>query len=365
MPASVETPCIHFGFCGGCAAQHLAGEDYAAWKRALLLRPWPDSGLDADVVAPLVAVPPGTRRRATLAVRRTGEALAVGFMAARSHDLVDLAMCKVLLPPLEALVPALRAALAPILPKAGGDVALTWTASGIDADLRPEGAAPLTPQRTQAIAGLAAALDLARVAWNGEPVAVRRVPVILIDGVSVATPPGAFLQASAEGETALTALVRDAAAGARRIADLFAGLGTFTLPLARIAPVHAVEAAADALAALDAARKAPGLKPVTVERRDLFRRPLLADELAPFDTVVFDPPRQGAARQAAALAESPVRRIIAVSCAPATLARDCAQLVQGGYRILRVTPVDQFVWSSHLEAVAVLERPGRAKGRRN
>ncbi|HZD24921.1 MAG TPA: RNA methyltransferase, partial [Alphaproteobacteria bacterium] len=188
-------------------------------------------------------------------------------------------------------------------------------------------------------------------------VAERRPPLIELGGVPVTPPPGAFLQATAEGEAALVRLVSEACAGAGRIADLYAGIGTFSFALARAAPVYAAEQDAAAVAALVAARNgAAGLKQIEAEMRDLVRRPLGPGELARFDAVVFDPPRAGAARQVEELARSKVPLVVAVSCNPATFARDSRTLADGGYRLERVTPVDQFLWSAHVELVATFRR---------
>jgi 23S rRNA (uracil1939-C5)-methyltransferase len=208
-----------------------------------------------------------------------------------------------------------------------------------------------------ALAALTEAEDFARLAWEGEVVVTRRVPFQAMGTARVVPPPGAFLQATAEGERALVGAVRAAAGGARRVADLFAGCGTFSLPLAVGAAVLAVEGEAAMLAALaEAARRTPGLRPVRTEARDLFRRPLLAGELGGFDAVVIDPPRAGAEAQSRELARSGVPVIAAVSCDPASFARDAAILVAGGYRLDWVQPVDQFRWSGHVELAARFSR---------
>ena len=240
---------------------------------------------------------------------------------------------------------------------------VTATEAGLDVDVRGHG--PASPSRRTAMTAAAIRDDLARLSIHGDIIVERRPPLVSVDGVAVLPPPGGFLQATEAGEAALGELVRDAASGARAVADLFAGVGPFALRLARKAAVHAVESDAAALAALDrAARGAADRRAVVVERRDLFRRPLLTSELARFDTVVFDPPRAGAEMQARQLAASTVARVIGVSCNPATFARDARILVDGGYRLVAVTPVDQFLHSAHVELVGVFEKPRPSRARR-
>lgn len=372
-PGRRNPPCAQFGRCGGCTLQHLDDDLYAAAKLDALHAAMRRHGLDPGVIEPLHRVPPGTRRRARLSfVRRGGrqgggKAVLIGFNARESHDVVDLAAgCAVLHPALAALVEPLRDLGASVLaPGEAGAAAVTLTETGVDAliDL------PRLPDiaALEALASFAEAQDLARLAWrapgHGEPMpaAVRRPPRAVIAGVAVDLPTDGFLQAAVEGEAVLTEAVLDAVgadASRPRVADLFAGVGTFTFALAaRNAAVHAVEGAAPALAALkDAADRAGLAGRVTAERRDLDARPLLANELRRFDAAVFDPPRAGAAAQAASLAQSPVPRVAAVSCNPATFARDARLLVDGGYRLRWVRPVDQFVWSAHLELVAGFDR---------
>jgi len=253
------------------------------------------------------------------------------------------------------LMPALAAArdLAIIGTSRKAEIAVTATLSGAGLDLAVAGGKPLDGPLRLALAALAERHDLARLAWGGETVLTRRAPVQSFGGVPVVPPPGAFLQATAEGEAALVAEMRDLLGGARRVADLFAGCGTFTFPLAHDAAVHAVEGAPGMIAALDhAARHAQGLRRITHEARDLFRRPLDTQELAGFDAVVIDPPRAGAEAQIAALARARVPRIAHVSCNPATFARDAAVLLAAGYRMGPVRVVDQFRWSAHVELAA-------------
>jgi 23S rRNA (uracil1939-C5)-methyltransferase len=302
--------------------------------------------------------PPRSRRRATLAGRKTKGGVLLGFHARASDVLVAVPQCQLLHPDLIAAFPALEA-----LVLAGGsrkaELALSVTRTLGGPDVAVTGGKPLDAALMLDLARVAEAQGLARLTWDGEVVALRSAPMQRFGRAMVAPPPGAFLQATAEGEAALLAAVTEATAGARRIADLFAGTGTFTLPLAEHAEVHAVEAEAAMLAALDRGwRQAEGLKRVSTETRDLFRRPIEPDELRGFDAVVIDPPRAGAEAQMAALARARVPVIAAVSCNPVTFARDARALVQAGYRIDWLRVVDQFRWSSHVELAARLSLPG-------
>jgi 23S rRNA (uracil1939-C5)-methyltransferase len=355
-----EPPCRHFGTCGGCSLQHLDPAAHAAWKRFQLVEALGRAGVAEDLVAPLVAIPPGSRRRAAFAFSRRRRELLFGFNARASHQVVDIDECPLLAPGLFALVEPLRALLAAVVEDGrDGDAVATLTESGIDLVVEAEARLDLFDR--ERLAAFAEAQDLARLSWRRpglgmvEPLAHRRPAVATFAGIPVELPPGAFLQPSVEGERALAALVFDAVGGVGPVADLYAGCGSFTFPLAQKAAVHAVEGDAAALAALKAAADRHGAR-VTTELRDLARRPLLGDELKRFGAVVFDPPRAGAASQAEFLAEAGPGRVVAVSCNPATLARDCRILQKGGYRLLRATPLDQFPWSAHLEAVAVFER---------
>jgi 23S rRNA (uracil1939-C5)-methyltransferase len=343
--------------CGGCGMAHLSVPAQLAWKRVLVSDALAAEKIEAEVDETIDAHGIG-RRRASFHARRGVGGIRVGFMAARSHDVVDLAEhdCPTLAPALKRAVPAIRA-LAGSLAGVGKpvDAVVTATTSGLDVDIRGT-SARLEPLRL-ALLRLAEKHDLARLSLHGERIVERRPPVLRLGRAEVLLPPGGFLQATEAGEAALAKLVDEGIGTPKRIADLFAGSGTFSLRLAERAAVAAVEADTEALAALDrAARHTPGLKKITAERRDLFRRPLMPAELSRFDAVVFDPPRAGAEAQARQLAASRVKRIVAVSCNPATLARDMRILIDGGYRLGTVTPVDQFRHSAHVEAVAVLEK---------
>ncbi|WP_207460371.1 class I SAM-dependent RNA methyltransferase [Azospirillum sp. SYSU D00513] len=356
--------CGHFGACGGCTLQHMTDESYAAWKVGLVRAALARVGLGEVSMEPLSRTPEAARRRARLAAMRRGRRLLLGFNERQSHRLVDVEACPVLVPALAALVAPLRALLAEVLPDGEGcDVVLADLEGGID--LLLVGPRRLDRAARDWLTGFAE-VEVARISWQAddrgspEPIVHRRPVAARFAGVPVTPAPGAFLQASAQGEAALVAAVLKeiepvvAAKGAKaRVADLFAGLGTFSLPLATLCAVHAVEGDAPAMASL--AKAASGLRLVT-ETRDLFENPLTAKELARFDAVVFDPPRAGAAAQAEALAASKVPLVVAVSCNPATFARDARALADGGYRLERVYPVDQFLWSAHVELVGLFRR---------
>ena len=355
-PARIAPICPHFGICGGCAVQHWDAAHYRAWKRGLVVEALRQAGLDAPVAELVDAHGEGRRRAVFHARSGTKGVLEVGFAAARTHRIVAIDRCPVLAPGLSGAIKAAWA-LAETLGSAKKplDIAVTESDAGLDVDVR--GSGPLPPALMTAMARVAAKHDLARLTRHGELIALSRPPTVHIGKATVYLPPAAFLQATAAGEAALARLTLAACAGAGKSADLFAGIGPFALRLAERARVLAVDDDEGAVAALKrAAAAVQGLKPIETERRDLFRRPLLADELKGFDAVVFDPPRQGAEAQTRELAASRVPLIVAVSCNPATFARDAATLVQAGYRLAEVTPVDQFRYAAHLEIVARLER---------
>ncbi len=360
-PQRIEPACRHFTDCGGCAMQHLEENAYRDWKRGLLVEALRAKGIGIEV-DPLVSFPSHTRRRAALTARRTDGGVLLGFNAALSHRIVDIGQCPVLLPQLVAALPLLRR-LVRLIARTNDAFRLAVTQTGSGLDIAVQGSGRLEGKPRQAAIEFCIANDIARLTIDGEIVIEPKKPAILVGGVTVAPPPGAFLQAVEGAEEAMAGLVAEHLVKAKRVADLFAGIGTFALRLARASEVHAVEGDAPALAALDRAfRFAGGLKKVTVEKRDLYVRPVTFKELdAAFDGVVFDPPRAGAEAQAAQLARSQVRLVAAVSCNPLTLARDLEILIAGGYQLRRVVPVDQFLWSPHLEAVALLEKPKKRR----
>jgi len=356
--ARVAAPCPLFGRCGGCALQHLDDAAYGAWKRDLLVSQLARAGLDGAAIGEIRRVAAGSRRRAAFAFHHRRGQVLLGFNARASHEVVDVSACLLLAPPLSAVLPALRQVLAAVTEDGcDGDAVLTLTDTGLD--LLVDAPARLDLFDRQRLAAFAESADLARLSWRrpgggmAEPVARRRSPLVSFAGVAVELPPGAFLQPSREGEDLLTRLVVEAVADRQPLADLYCGVGTFALALAGKAPVHAVEGDREAVAALR--RAATGLK-LTVEQRDLSADPLPAGELRRFQAVVADPPRVGCKAQAEILAVTGPPRLVMVSCNPASLARDLAILTGGGYRLLSVTPVDQFPWTAHLEAVAVLDR---------
>jgi 23S rRNA (uracil1939-C5)-methyltransferase len=359
VPERVRAPCPHYAACGGCALQHASDAFVADWKVEVVRSALAAQGLAAPF-RPMHVSPPASRRRAVLAGRRLRAGALVGFHSPASAQIVAVPDCRLLHPDLMAALPALEALVA-IGGTRKGEMALALTRTEDGLDLAVRDAPTAVGAEAAALAAEAARRGFARLSWNGEVLAQRAVPRLRFGRAAVPLPPGAFVQATAEGEAALLAAVRDAVGPARRVADLFAGCGTFALPLAETAEVHAVEGDGSMLAALDAGwRGATGLRRVTTETRDLFRRPLTAPELARFDAVVIDPPRAGATAQAEALAGARVPVIAAVSCNPVTFARDARTLVQAGYRLDWVQVVDQFRWSAHVELAARLSRPHMA-----
>jgi 23S rRNA (uracil1939-C5)-methyltransferase len=355
-PERIEPFCPHFGICGGCAIQHWTPARYQEWKRSLVVEALAQAGLDTPVDA-LVDAHGDGRRRATFHARLSAhDILEVGFAALRAHHIIGIDRCPVLAPSLDGAIPAAWAIAEALKPQNKPlDIQVTATDSGIDMDVRGSGA--LNSARTGALARLAATHKLARLTRHGELIAQRATPSVVVGRAQVTLPPGSFLQATVAGEQALARLVQDHVGKAKVIADLFCGLGPFALRLAEQARIIAFDADADAIAALkQATNMTSGLKPIEAETRDLFKRPLYATELKRVDVLVFDPPRQGAEAQARELAKSAVPIVVAVSCNAATFARDVRLLVDGGYRLKSVTPVDQFRHSAHVEIVAKLER---------
>ncbi|MCM2476873.1 class I SAM-dependent RNA methyltransferase [Rhizobium sp. CG5] len=359
-PDRVEPPCRHFGpdgkggTCGGCTLQHLAAPAYRDYKRALVVAALKSKGIDVPV-GDLVEAHPGERRRVVFAARRTEKDLLIGFNQAESHHIVAIEECPIASPGILASLEALRRiGLAAAVGSEPFRIGVLETLSGLDVAI--DGLKSVGDKQRRAITDTMVGLrGVARVSLNGEIVLEPRRPLVDFGGVNVSPPPGAFAQATLPAEEAMARLTIEHIGKAKRIADLFAGTGTFSLRLARIGQVHAVESDDKAVKALDqAARNTQGLKAVTVEKRDLFRRPLMTQELKVYDAVVFDPPRAGAEAQCRELVRSTVKKIVAISCNPLTLARDLSILIEGGYRITSVTPIDQFLWTSHVEVVATL-----------
>jgi 23S rRNA (uracil1939-C5)-methyltransferase len=347
----VKAPCRHYKACGGCQLQHAAEDFVADWKVMVVRNALAAQGLDAPM-RPIHTSPERSRRRATIAVRRTKKGTLAGFHGRASDTITEIPDCHLLDPALVAAIPVAEA-LAVLGGSRKGVLAVTLTLSEGGLDVAVKGGKPLDGPLELALAQATEKHGLARLSWDGEVIAMRQPPVQRFGVAGVTPPPGAFLQATKDGEQALLQAVLQATQGAKRIVDLFAGSGTFSLPLAEIAEVHAVEGEAAMTDALDQGwRRAQGLKRVTTEARDLFRRPLMPDELKSFDAVVIDPPRAGAEAQVAELAQARRPVIAYVSCNPVTFARDAKTLVNAGYTLEWVKVVDQFRWSSHTELAA-------------
>ena len=355
-PDRVAPVCRHFTHCGGCAVQHLRMPAYLAWKRDLVTAAFAARGIDAPI-GNVATVGPGARRRASFSARRTGRGVMLGFHEAKGVELVDVQECPVTASAIVRALPALRRLVEPLMSRrAPGRVVVTLAANGLDVAIEDVPGDPPLEVR-EFLAREATTLKLARLTLAGDTLYQATVPAVRFGTANVVLPARAFMQAAPVAEAEMVRLVTQAVGEAKRVVDLFSGMGTFTFPLAQRAAVLAVDGDKAAIAALqNAAKRTPGLKPIEAKVRDLFREPLSVKELQPFDAAVFDPPRAGAATQAAALAASGVKTIAAVSCNPATLARDARLLIDAGFKLERVTPVDQFLYSPHIEAVAVFRR---------
>ena len=351
----IDPFCRYFGACGGCAIQHWQPDKYRAWKRQIVVDTLRHAGIDC-AVDDLIDAHGAGRRRITVHARRGNDgALHVGFAAAGSHAIVDIAQCPILDPALSGALDAARALADALKPTNKPlDIQVTAASNGLDVDVR--GTGPLPTAMIATLSRLAEQHKLARLTRHGELVLMRTPPVIQVGTAHVALPPGSFLQATAAGEDALGALVVTHVGKAKHIADLFCGVGPFALRMAAKARVAAYDSEAGAIGALQAAAKSPGLKPIQAEMRDLFRRPLVPQELRDVDCVVFDPPRQGALAQVTHLVKSKIATVVAVSCNVQTFARDARVLIDGGYTIDSVTPVDQFRHTPHVELVARFRR---------
>ena len=351
-PERVTPFCPHFGTCGGCAIQHWETERYRAWKRDIVIETLAQAKLACDVY-PLIDAHGLGRRRITLHARMsTHDVLKVGFAAANSHDIIPVDRCPILDPGLSGALDAGWAVAEPLISIGKPlDIQITATDSGLDIDVRGSG-----PRPTPMIATLSRVAEqhrLARLTRHGELVLMRTPPTITIGTAQVTLPPGSFLQATSAGEQALATLVSEHCKRAKHIADLFCGVGPFALRLAAKARIAAFDNDEGAVTALQkAATSTSGLKPVKAQARDLFRRPLMPQELRDYEAIVFDPPRQGAQAQVLQLAASKIPVVVAVSCNAATFARDARILIDGGYRLEGVTPVDQFRHTPHVELVA-------------
>ena len=355
-PDRIVPICRHFTHCGGCAVQHLRTPAYLAWKRELVAAAFAARGIDAPI-GHVATVGPGARRRAAFSARRTARGVTLGFHEAKGVEIVDLQECPVTASAIVKALPGLRRLVEPLMSRrAPGRVLVTLAANGLDVAIEDVPGDP-PPLVRQQLAEMSAHLKLARLTLAGDTLYQATVPAVRFGTANVILPTRSFLQAAPVAEAEMVRLVTQAAGDAKRVVDLFSGMGTFTFPLAQRAQVLAVDGDKSAITALqNAAKRTPGLKPIEAKVRDLFREPLSARELQGFQFAVFDPPRAGAAMQATCLAQSSVGTVVGVSCNPATLARDARILIDGGYKLERVTPIDQFLYSPHIEAVAVFRR---------
>lgn len=351
----VKPPCRHFKSCGGCAVQHASDDFVATWKTTVVERAMTARGLPFPFRT-LHTSPPQSRRRARFAGRRTKKGAMVGFHGKASDTLIDVPDCQLLLPSIRSGFPALEAlTIIAASRKSEVNLTVTDTLGGLDVFVETE--RELTGKLRIELAGVAEQFNLARLAWNDDVVVTRKAPDQAFGVAKVAPPAGAFLQATREGEAALVDAVTAAAKGNKRIIDLFSGAGTFSLPLAEVGEVHAVESSEEMLATLDRGwRHASGLKTVTTEARNLFRRPLEPDELGKFDLAVLDPPRAGAEAQIATLCASDLKKVVMVSCNPVTFSRDAETMVAAGFIMDWIDVVDQFRWSPHVELVGSFTR---------
>ncbi|MCH2094427.1 MAG: class I SAM-dependent RNA methyltransferase [Rhodobacteraceae bacterium] len=347
----VRPPCSHAKACGGCQLQHASDSFVSHWKVEVVRNALSAHGLTPSIDGPVTSEP-RSRRRASFSARRTKKGALAGFHQKRSDIVVSVPNCQLVHPQIATALPLVEQ-LAITSASRKGELSVLVTRSEGGLDVSVTGGKPLNDELRQALPELANAYDLPRLTWDGETVALRHPPAQRFGPARVVPPAGAFLQATEEGQRALQDAVSRITKGAARIADLFAGCGTFALPLAQGAEVHAVEGDRHMLRALDQGwRQAQGLKRVTTETRDLFRTPLLPDELRSFGAVVIDPPRAGAQAQVAEIARSEVPRIAYVSCNPVTFARDAAHLQANGFDLRGIVVIDQFRWSTHVELVA-------------
>ena len=352
-------PCRHFTVCGGCALQHWRRDIYAGWKNEWIVRALAHNGVVAPAFEPTLAGLPGERRRADFVVRRQGKRAVAGFHERASQQVVDLQECAVVTPRIAAMLPQLRAALAGVLPDgASADAVVNDTDAGLDVLVRPHKRFALSLEANQKLVAFAESADLARLSWGdratAEPIVTRRSPRLTLGDATVEPPPGAFLQATRRAEMAMREAVASWTGDVRRVADLFAGVGTLSVGRTWRATLY--ENDKPSVAAVEASGRRLGSGRLTAVHRDLFRHPLMAPELAAFDAIVLDPPRAGAAAQSVELARSKVPTIVYGSCDPGSFARDARTLQEGGYRLEKLMPIDQFLWSPHVELIALFTR---------
>ncbi len=354
-PDRVAAPCKHFKSCGGCAMQHASDAFVATWKQEIVQRAIAAQRIETTF-RPVITSPAHSRRRAKLSGKRTKSGAMLGFHARASGTVTAVPNCQLLTPALMTAFPALEA-LVVIAASRKAEIGLTVTETVAGLDILVDTEKQLTSELRVELATFAQTHDIARLVWQDEPVVTMHPPVQSFGAAKVVPPAGSFLQATLDGEAALLDAVQEITKGADRIVDLFAGCGTFALPLASDAEIHAVEGEADMIKALDRGwREAKGLKRVTSETRDLFRRPLEPDELRKFDAAVIDPPRAGAEAQIETLAKSDLKVVAMVSCNPVTFARDAATLIDAGFNCDWVQVVDQFRWSTHVEVIGSFTR---------
>jgi 23S rRNA (uracil1939-C5)-methyltransferase len=350
-PERIEPFCKYYVRCGGCQLQHWQQVPYQDWKKNLIAAALLKRGIEFPV-SDIINAHGSGRRRVSLHVRRKDGVVIAGFMAARSHDLIDIDQCPILVPALKNSTDIARKLGA----KLGDcDISLTAADNGLDVSIKAE--RKIADEQMPRLAGLVAELNLARLTINGNMVATRVMPVVSIGKALVQVPPGSFLQATKAGEETLAALIMNSLGKAKSVADLFCGIGPFALRIAENAKVTAIDSDKPAIASLaQAVRQTTGIKPLQAEVRDLMREPLVANELKGFDAVIFDPPRAGAEAQARQLAKSSMKTVVTVSCDPASFARDAEILIGGGYKLNSLTAVDQFKWTSHVEIVGAFNR---------
>jgi 23S rRNA (uracil1939-C5)-methyltransferase len=354
-------PCAHFTVCGGCALQHWRRDAYTAWKVGLIERALKQRGVVAPAFDPPLLGEPGERRRVDVVLRRQGRRVLAGFHERASQRVVDVGTCVIARPALSALLGPLRATLAAVLPDGGSaDAVANETDGGVDLLIRPHKRLELTMERRQALVGLAEHAGLARLSWGDragpEPIVTRRAPLLILGDATIEPPPGGFLQATKRGEATMRAAVNAWIGEVPKLADLFAGVGALTL--GRPGRLSLFESDKPSIAAIDGTARRIGGNRIVAERRDLFRNPLSETELNGFDAIVLDPPRAGAVAQIATIARSKVPRVLYASCDPGSFARDARVLQDGGYRLEKLKPIDQFLWSGHVELVALFVNGG-------
>ena len=355
----VPAPCLHFGTCGGCALQHWRRDVYTGWKSDLIAKALAQRGVKAPTFEAPVTCEPGERRRADIVLRCQGKRILAGYHERGSQNVVDVGTCVVARPKINTAIAALRSAIQAILRDGtSADAIVNETDTGLDVLIRPHRKFELTLAIRETLIALAESADIARVSWGdratAEPVIVRRTPQLILGDVTIEPPPGAFLQATKRAELVMRAGVTAWLGEASRTADLFAGIGA--LSLGKPGKLSLFEYDRPSVAAVDATARKLGGNRVTVQLRDLFRRPLSTKELDAFDAIVLDPPRAGAAAQCAELAASKVKRVVYGSCDPGSFARDVRTLQDGGYRLEKLMPIDQFLWSAHVELIALLTK---------